>query len=573
MGLFKSASNAGRSRLDHPGSIRGKISGPIPIGDDDEFPMRHPGSVFAVEGEPRQPNYEDAIAERASVAMSSHTSAREPEADSAVESGPSQASTAATHQRRQTLRYSTASEITNLDLTARKKSTLRLTIAKIFGRKKKTSRSGSASEAQRRPLEDQRKSSPLTTARKHGTEGEPKRSASLPINEFNQALRSHSLGPDDLVAIRSSLQDPDFVFSRKRAVTSSDRYSNIRDGAMGITGLSPRPASAQARDAVDDVDPNTIGRAISGDLSSTRRRSRSLSQLPDVGEAQGIVRNRSAEIRYWRASHVPESLPSPVQDEAKPNDQSEDAEAQPDVPLQPFDFGPMRITKAASLEDRITALEAQNKQLETLVYKLLQVGASAKHPINSNSRTALHDDLNTALYSSHKSESNESFQDSNTFVGSTSVFPIAAQRPLSNSTIRGVASLPTLSGHLTPDHFATMKALLDAERVERQTLEIQVTKLTHKVDMLTTMKYQHGEDAAPVSRFDDDDDDEESLSPSVGDASDAFKTPREEYHGAFGEELREEQDDGSHKRARTLSLSQLTLGKSKRHEPTQGVDL
>ncbi|KAI1264152.1 hypothetical protein F5Y18DRAFT_85790 [Xylariaceae sp. FL1019] len=572
MGLFKSASNAGRSRLDHPGSIRGKISGPIPIRDDDEFPIRHPGSGFAMEGEPRQLNREVAAAQRDSVAMSSSpTSAREQKADSGIEPGPSPTSVATTRQRRQTLRYSTASEMTSPDLTARKKSTLRHTIAKLFGRKKKGSRSGSDTEPQSRALKDQRKSNPLTTAKKPGMDGEPKRSASLPINEFNQALRSHSLGPDDLIAIRSSLQDPAMIFSRKRAATNSDRFSTLRDGGMGVTGLSPRPASAQAREAVDDVDPNTIGRAISGDLSSTRRRSRSLSQLPDVA-GKGLVRNRSAEIRYWRASYVPDSLPSPVQNESKSDGQSEDAAVQSDVPLQPFDFGPMRITKAASLEDRITALEAQNKQLA----KLVQAGSRVKHSSGSNSRTALNDGPIPALDSCRESESNESFEDSNTFVGSTRAFPIAASRPLSNSTIRGVASLPTLSGHLTSDHFTTMKTLLDAERSARQTLEIQVAQLTHKVDMLTTMQYQHDANAVLVSKFDDDDDDdddEEPLSASVGDTSDAFKTPGEEYHGAFGEERREEADDSSRKKERTFSLSQLTVGKSKGHEPTEGVDL
>jgi len=51
--------------------------------------------------------------------------------------------------------------------------------------------------------------------------------------------------------------------------------------------------------------------------------------------------------------------------------------------------------------------------------------------------------------------------------------------------------------------------------------------------------------------------------------SEAFETPREETepinqrygYGAFGEELRDEDSDGRKKAARTLSLSQLTLGK------------
>jgi hypothetical protein len=53
-GIWKSSSNAGRPKPgQHNGqsSIRGRISGPIPIpsaGDDDEFPIRSPGSGIAI---------------------------------------------------------------------------------------------------------------------------------------------------------------------------------------------------------------------------------------------------------------------------------------------------------------------------------------------------------------------------------------------------------------------------------------------------------------------------------------------------------------------------------------------
>lgn len=49
--LWKSASSAGRPRPGQQSSIRGRISGPIPIpnpGDDDEFPIRTPGSGIAI---------------------------------------------------------------------------------------------------------------------------------------------------------------------------------------------------------------------------------------------------------------------------------------------------------------------------------------------------------------------------------------------------------------------------------------------------------------------------------------------------------------------------------------------
>jgi hypothetical protein len=50
-GLWKSSSSAGRPRPGQHSSIRGRISGPIPIpgpGDHDEFPIRTPGSGIAI---------------------------------------------------------------------------------------------------------------------------------------------------------------------------------------------------------------------------------------------------------------------------------------------------------------------------------------------------------------------------------------------------------------------------------------------------------------------------------------------------------------------------------------------
>jgi len=50
-GLWKSTSSAGRPKPGQQSSIRGRISGPIPIpgpGDDDEFPIRTPGSGIAI---------------------------------------------------------------------------------------------------------------------------------------------------------------------------------------------------------------------------------------------------------------------------------------------------------------------------------------------------------------------------------------------------------------------------------------------------------------------------------------------------------------------------------------------
>jgi hypothetical protein len=276
---------------------------------------------------------------------------------------------------------------------------------------------------------------------------------------------------------------------------------------------------------------------------------------------------------------------------------------QPNTPLQPFNFGSlniMRITQAASLEERVVALELQNQKLEKLVARLFQVVPSINNdpgaPHMAPSATSAAASLAAAgaasiqqdvprdtdpPSSSHSMSqpSNGSFEDGQTFIGSLHPSTREAPRPISNVTIRGATSLPSLSrdasGAFTPDQYTTLKALLDAERAARQTLELRVTKLTNMVNTMSRMAHTLDKNPSsgaygPVSVFEHDDDDDEDedgaepLSASIDETSDAFKTPREEYpvpdFDAFGEEPAEgEVDDGSRKRAaRTLSLGQLT---------------
>ncbi|KAI0855804.1 hypothetical protein F4860DRAFT_446754 [Xylaria cubensis] len=637
MGLFKSPSNAGRSR---PGpaprsNIRGNISGPIPI-PDDEFPMRNPGSSIAQEARPKKL---DSEIQRDSTAASissvyNGNGAREDKTNSLTHSGPSQTSTNSTHARRRTnrsstVRYSTMSEATDSAASpSRKKSSFRAAIGKLFKKRnrKQSSRSASGSEAHSTPPVDHHRSDPVTAERgPTDSETEPKRSVSLPVTEFNKALRSHSIGPDDYMAIhsaRNSLQS-DSVFLRRRAVTTSGGpiISKPRDESTDISGLSPRPASAQGHDMVDDYDPESIGRAVSVDYITSRRRSRSLSQLPDVSEGHGLVRKRSEEIRYWRASQNPGPLSSdpsvsnreqPLATEPTVSITETHGESQPLDAPESFNFrsiSTMRITQAASLEDRVSTLEVQNQKLERLVSKLFQVVpgidrySTTSHPApvasmappTTHATTLVHqgrpveiDPLSPSY--SVSEQSNVSFEDEKTFIGSIRPPTREAPRPISNVTIRGATSLPTLSKDtphpFTSDHYNTLRSLLDDERAARHALEIRVTQLaqmihtmsrpTHKLHVNTSSGVE-----LPVSTFehdddDEDDEDEEPPSASIDDSSDAFKTPGEERpihdYDDFGDD---EVDDGSRKRAaRTLSLGQLTLGKPKHSQkPGAGVDL
>ncbi|TGJ87285.1 hypothetical protein E0Z10_g1475 [Xylaria hypoxylon] len=652
MKLFKSASNAGRSR---PGqqpprsNIRGKISGPIPI-PDDEFPMRNPGSSIAQEGIPEELDpVTVTVTRRDSTAASTHTAlhaTRDEKTSSLAQSGPSQASTASNPIRRRTnrsstLRYSTVSDVTDRASPSRKKSPFRVAISKLFGKRnrKQGSRSASDSEAQVGPSSDHHLSDPVVGERDSTIpESEPKRSASLPITEFNKALRSHSIGPDDFMAIhsaRNSLQS-DSAFLRRRAATTSGGpiSSRLRDEGIDILGLTPRPVSAQGHDMVNEYDPESIGRAVSVDYLPSRRRSRSLSQLHDVSEEHAVVRKRSDEIRYWRASQNPGPLSSDVSvshhgdpettETTETTTDTHEEAAQPiDTPPQPFNFGSihmMKITQVASLEDRVAALEVHNQKLERLVSRLFDVvpgidnySNTLGHPVSiaptappityagtssAVVETSIHHNLpvDAGPLSSGYSiseQSNVSFEDEKTFIGSIHPSTRDAPRPISNVTIRGATSLPSLprdaSGVFTPDHYNTLKALLDAERAARHALEIRVAKLSHIVEMMS--RTTGGLNTSPLSgahtnvsvfEHDDDDDvdDDGPPSASIDDDSDAFKTPREERpfdYGDFGEDVvQDEADDGSRKRAaRAISLGQLTLGKPKQHsqQPDAGVDL
>ncbi|KAI0909158.1 hypothetical protein F4823DRAFT_563163 [Ustulina deusta] len=643
MKLFKSGSNAGRTRPSRPpprSNIRGKISGPIPI-PDDEFPIMNPVSSTPQEGLPEQL---DPVAERDSGAASPNAAVnapREEKTNSIAQSGPSQASTTSNPVRRRrtnrssAVRYSNLSDVTDAASPSRKKSSFRVAIGRLFGKRnrKRASRSASDSEAQICPSHH---SEPVVRERDSSSpESEPKRSVSLPITEFNKALRSHSIGPDDYMAIhsaRNSLQS-DSAFLRRRAATTSSGpvSSKLRDEGIDILGLSPRPASAQGNDMVNEHDPESIGRAVSVDVFPTRRRSRSLSQLQDVSEEHGLVRKRSAEIRYWRASQNARPLSSDlsISQRGEPEltetteltTETHEEEVQPiHTPPQPFNFGPistMKITEAASLEDRVATLEMQNQKLERLVSQLFHVvpgidnySHALRHPASlaptappttyagtsaAAVETLLHQNLpvNTGPFSSSYSiseQSNVSFGDEKTFIGSLHPSTRDVPRPTSNVTIRGATSLPSLpkdaSGALTPDYYNTLQALLEAERAARHALEIRVAKLSHIVEMMSqTMHKLDTNQSAPVnvSVFDhdddDDDDDAEPPSASIDDDSDVFRTPREEqpFHdfGAFGTNIEDEVDNGSRKRAaRAISLGQLTLGKPKHSQrPGAGVDL
>ncbi|AEO53944.1 hypothetical protein MYCTH_2053975 [Thermothelomyces thermophilus ATCC 42464] len=737
----KSGSTAGRAKARHK-SIRGTISAPIPIPAtpvDDEFPIRNPGSAKASltaddefpmrspgtgiasplpttdgpgsspdeppeqQGEPRE--HKVGQRQRSREGLSSPESAAESERDeekaraASVRGGsggtdsPSKASpptrrATATNPVLNNGRYSIVSDATSKhttqsrDFPLRKKSTLRSALGRLFGRGKKKSTSGnqddgSASGRESRPLGSlQHRSDPTALGR--GNQRSPNRSASLPINEFDRPLRSHSVGPDDIMAIesaRNSLHaNPDSAAIRRRAATTGG-HTLLRPHLFNLewgAGLSPRPASAHGRASraggrAGSDDPNEIGRAITSDSGGGhRRRSRSLSGLQELVGNQHGGRRRSDEIRYWRESYDPGFM-SPLSSNAQDDvddpgvadtsaPESPATERPPKTPPQPFNFGllskemiGMKITHAADMDTRLGNLESRALQLERVVDKLCQAVPGVKRSVDSK-------DLPLAAGSrpSLETETQSQVSAGDCPVYTSSLRPPPAlknkvqtttSRPTSSSTLRGATSVPALNRAAANDAgtaslddlVAKLRADLEAERAARQILEAQVKKLSDRLNTLSTTMFamvrgpsesrsqerlaSHSVGGSspllltpkttvpappplpqePLSVFESDDDDDDdddggkeeaelppSKSRGKADAGEGrrgvvnSRAPREEpapivTYGAFGEELREDDgedgdgdggdaaDDQKRKKAaRTLSLSQLTMGKGQR---------
>ena len=482
-----------------PTSIRGTISQPIPLSTslDDEFPLGTAGTTPDADAA-KMPENGVAVAAKRGSALSTTTASAGP-------GGP------------------------------RKQSTLRAALGKLFGKKKDGGTRGSSAAGAK--THTHHTSDPTALKRMGMGMGmgagahdmEPKRSTSMPMTEYDRALRSHSVGPDDMVAIesvRNSLHG-EMSFSRRRATTANAHVPSFpRARESVVTGLSPRPASTHARTSrlvnMESADDGEIGQAITSEGDEvqprvTRRRSRSVSELRYGPEVD--ARRRSDEIRWWRQSYDPAFM-SPLSSDLPEADEPPSATS--DSVPQPFNFSAqddgMKITDAATLSSRVATLETRVHRLEKVVTQLCH----AKTP---------------------RAET-------------------PPQRPLSTATIRGAASLPLLP-KVSTDHYATLLSLIQTERAERQDLASQLVTLSRRFALSNTdipspenktfseCSVFEDDDAKPQN---DDDDDDETY-------SEDFATPREgqtPLYGAFGEELRA--DDGGYvgkKAARTLSLSQL----------------
>jgi hypothetical protein len=648
-------------------SIRGRISSPIPIPNplDDDYPMPMSNAPSAAPTTAPNPDADDTAPDVPAAESPAPTStapqttvrttifsdrSQEPDKTASTSTYSTTVAQPITPQpRNDTLsgvRYSLISAESGTEQSSnskenhqRKKSTLRGALGRLFGRRKNTPSTDTANaRLSRKPPSSISAQQP--EKQEAPSNGEQKRSVSLPVAHYDRALRSHSIGPDDVMAIesvRNSLVMEMNSANRRPRVADSFPAPARRMTEGQWTGLSPRPFSGHGRNfsvTHKISDPENIGRAITCD-NTTRRRSRSLSGLVGVEEDQNDPRSRSDEIRYWRESynpHLGELHPpttaggdDPV---VTPPDATDSGEALPPAtPLQPFSFSHMnelagmKITQAASMETRIGSLESRVKRMEQVVAQVCNtipdfkpqtevaaVNLTPKPGANSHLSVfgASHlQKVSTRPSTQHSNSSRESFGDAPTFVGSLQTSNMnhshfeSSQRPVSTTTIRAAASLPSLSkdfnGPFTIDHFTTLTALLETERAARLALEAQVKSLGHQMAIITKRHTTSLEGVPRVgdqvfanrSAFDDDDDDDEdeqkrishtrrsghtSLEDSgiaAGDTEDEdvddFITPHEEvYKSSAFDNDGDGNDFVQRKTARTMSLSQMTVAKSPR---------
>ncbi|TGO07328.1 hypothetical protein BTUL_0291g00020 [Botrytis tulipae] len=655
-------------------TIRGKISAPIPIQDDDEFPIRSPGTGIATPlGSLNSDGIDKVMRGSAISGRDSALAHGDIGTGSYVEPPRRMGTTPLPSDRpsynapsRRTEDYSvprSSSPVGRpsdsiLSKPARKKSTFKGVFGKIFGKKKKDA-SNKKQSVGALQSEQHHRSDPSALSRSPlNTATSPKRSTSMPINEFNRALRSHSPFVDSSLKEQINTErDPNRISTQTQSTTTRTRVTTGRlytpdktPGYMNWTGLSPRPASAQAKSSKapsDEALPGSIGMAVT--ISShPNRRSRSLGQLREAARiAGGIDRRRSDEIRYWRASYDPGPLSPLSSDKAEVeeprsiNDPESprliDSQEQP----QPFNFGHlsglsgMKITQAADLATRVDRIESRLVEMEKTVFQIhrrlnengnkvaLQDppkggkrdrSSSARRPPTDNSETTLpglprhrhwhefgaqsrlsNNNPHRPTSSSHNSY-HPDFDD-------TIQAPFAATtdervhlssshttgRPLSTSTtIRGLqSSSPTIQkdAHLTMEHYNNLTNMFLAEQSAREQLESIVLTLQRQMTSypsIASTSYPTPDSATGGGPILDTTSSSKGTSEGFGVESDddayaagseVFQTPKEELGGQnFGDEVfgtgkgyasgnsRLTVDTGNGD-ARTLSLSQITMGK------------
>ncbi|RDA85865.1 hypothetical protein CP532_4913 [Ophiocordyceps camponoti-leonardi (nom. inval.)] len=432
--------------------------------------------------------------------------------------------------------------VTQQHTTARRsKSTLKSAFNRLLGRKKKASTYFTDSGIPPEITAQHHRSDPMGDTRPPKTV-ESKRSASLPVTEFDRALRSHSISPEDVLAIRSagSSLNAESRAPSNRAEASDATLALLpcAHSACKSTGLAPRPASSHARHpglANWSEDPDDIGRAITSDSSGWRRRSRSLSAFPSSDSALiSPARRRSHhDVFAWREScdaravtpptcgslvDVPETLAAgPAADKLESTDDDENH-----FPDFSHEAASLHITEAAGFDLRITDLEARMARLEHVVAELTESLVRFAPPsadlgsrwlqssvVTPEGKKVGHGDVSIPCH--HLNHGWDASKLSHTAAYADEIPISDGSRPLSLETVRVKPNKHPLgpgdsAETITTDHYLTLVGLLETERSAREMLEAQVRSLGHQFYMVSnpTSRPSGGSSAFDLDEEEDD---------------------------------------------------------------------
>jgi len=535
------------------GSIRGHISGPIPIPrpmDPDYREQYHarsqstaeiviptpirtpltpePDNFYGPEGDdgPKRHKTPSPQSQRQQDYFKGATAASNGDDGSHQDASRSATGTA---PRTSTFSPNTPSNADSKDQARQKKSGFRHTvgsIGRLLGLRKKkrtqsqaivrTPESGHKSHSTMRTPDysEKKEEDPEPDLRPHT---EHKRSASLP-----QSMAHHSPRLEDRPdSARQSLRQ-EFSFSRKY----SDVFSKPVGGYGKLDeplGLSPRPASVHGRgfrqkEALgqdpwyQDTNTDDIGRAITTkETYGLKRRSRSLSALGASGDHVIEGPPLSAGFSFRRGSvdadvkSLASSAPPPpeLRAEVEVDEQGNVLIAVPDSPLKPFDFDVdamkkpqgLSITEFASFDPRITALETQmeemRKELDTLRRSEHEGAADA----GSDSRR----DTLISPVANHENVNGNGHGLSSWFSKSSSDAPERESAIHTASARDGLPAPQQDSMQKVVEEHTAVSLLhrLEAEIRARQALEEKVARLEAQFDMLVAAS---GKDLAVSTR-------------------------------------------------------------------------
>ncbi|OBU01864.1 hypothetical protein VE01_00583 [Pseudogymnoascus verrucosus] len=373
-------------------TVRGKISAPIPIPtDDDELPERIPvvGLAIPFGYDTADITADDG---QGTIHSQTQTSIqRSPPrriSPQRLSGDELRRSTTGSRFRESGL----LSPLASPAKPERRKGSFRAALGRLFGKKPKGNGEPlSNGHAEGRANHKHHKSDPTALSNAADKPTSPQRSNSLPLNQINRGLASHPtllnndpLGQDD--------QPENSPTRPRRATIPSRLFSNAPAMYTGFSGLSPRPTSHGREGATSRIGqamtsgahPNRRSRSagqlktLSGFTSPLpKRRSEEIRQWRSSFDASGPLSPWSSQRPDTAVTAQSQPDPSQQDEEAMPGlaiDGSEANEASYPDP-EPFNFGPigpmamagMTITQAASLEDRVLYLEARLREMEQAI--------------------------------------------------------------------------------------------------------------------------------------------------------------------------------------------------------------